>query len=100
MKEFGWSIEYTLNLTYPVFFNLYDLICRVRLDSAYEQFYVPYSALKVGKEPAKSLFNAKDSFFIDDSVRVTPKEYTPDMLEKTNQRLRERIERHRKIELS
>ena len=48
MREFGWTIEYTLNLTFPVFLELSLMLRRIRCDSAIDEFYTPYAAVKLG----------------------------------------------------
>ena len=56
MREFGWKIEYTLSLSFPVFLELFGLIRRVRYDAAIDEFYLPYAAAKAGGRSAKRLF--------------------------------------------
>lgn len=64
MREFGWTIDYVLGLTYPVFFDLFGLIRRIRMDSAIDEFYTPYSAAKYGGKCAKNLFNGRGAITI------------------------------------
>lgn len=66
MKEFGWTIEYTFSLTYPVFIELFGLIKRARLENAVDSFFVPYAAAKYGKDCANALFKGSGSLFLDD----------------------------------
>ena len=56
MREFGWTIVYTLSLSFPVFLELFGLIRRVRYDAAIDEFYLPYAAAKAGGRSAKRLF--------------------------------------------
>lgn len=98
MKEFGWTIEYTLSLTYPVFLDLLDLIYRVRCDSAIDEFFNPYAAAKYGGKFSKHLFDGRGSFYLKDTynAEVKQEEVTPEMIERANQKLREKIDRHNK----
>ena len=90
MKEFGWSIEYTLSLTFPVFLNLFDLIRRVRFDAAIDEFFTPYGAAKYGGKCSKTLFDGRGSIMLSD--KPTParntEEITPEMIERANSKLR------------
>lgn len=72
MKEFGWTIEYTLSLSYPVFFDLFGLIRRVRLDNAIDSFYIPYGAAKYGKSLSKALFDGRGDFVIREERKPVP----------------------------
>ena len=94
MKEFGWTIEYTLNLSYPVFLNLFSLIRRVRCDSAIDQFYTPYAAAKSGGKVLESLFKGRGNFTLQSVNQPAP--YTPEMVEKANAKLRKIIEEREK----
>lgn len=93
MREFGWSIEYTLSLPYPVFFELFGLIRRVRLDSAVDEFYTPYAAAKFGGKCSKMLFNGRGSMYLGKgkSESVNQEEITPEMIEKANKKLQKII---------
>ena len=96
MKEFGWTIEYTLNLTYPVFMELFSLVRRVRLDAAIDQFYTPYAAAKYGGKAEKSLFDGRGGFTMQNTNQTAT--YTPEMVEKANAKLRKIIaEREKKL---
>jgi hypothetical protein len=90
MREFGWTIEYTLSLPYPVFF---ELIRRVRLDSAIDEMYTPYAAAKYGGKCSKKLFEGRGSMYLgaSDNKAFAHEEITPDMIEKANQRLQKII---------
>ena len=93
MKEFGWTIEYTLNLTYPVFVSLFALIRRVRLDAAVDEFYTPYGAAKFGGKCSKILFNGRGSIFVGEKQKTFEhEEITPEMIEKANEKLRKIID--------
>lgn len=70
MREFGWTIEYTLNLSYPVFFELFTLISRVRADAAIDGVYIPYVAAKCGRGLKKHLFDTRGSFFLGGGGRA------------------------------
>ena len=98
MKEFGWTIEYTLNLTYPVFLELFGLIHRVRMDAAIDQFYMPYGAAKYGGKCSKLLFEGRGSMHLGktNSKQHEHEEITPEMIEKANDRFRKIIEERRK----
>ena len=98
MKEFGWSIEYTLSLTYPVFISLFGLIRQTRFDAAIDEFYTPYAAAKYGGKCHKFLFDGRGDFVIDGTEKIKPsnEEITPEMIERANARLRAEIEKHNK----
>ena len=89
MKEFGWTIEYTLSLTFPVFLDLFELIRRVRFDAAIDEFFTPYGAAKYGGKCSKALFNGRGSIMIPDTDKTSAKQHdvTPDMVERARQRL-------------
>ena len=93
MREFGWSIEYTLSLPYPVFFELFGLIRRVRLDSAIDEMYTPYAAAKYGGKCSKTLFDGRGSMYLnsDKSKTFAHEEITPEMIDKANQKLQKII---------
>ena len=90
MKEFGWTIEYTLSLTFPVFLDLFELIRRVRLDAAVEEFFIPYGAAKYGGKCSKTLFDGRGGVILSDSPKPkrNTEEVTQEMIERANQRLR------------
>lgn len=67
MREFGWTIDYVLGLTFPVFFDLFGLIRRIRMDAAIDEFYMPYSAAKYGGKCAKNLFDGRGTITIADN---------------------------------
>jgi hypothetical protein len=83
MKEFGWSIEYTLSLTYPVFISLFGLIRQTRFDATIDEFYTPYAAAKYGGKCHKFLFDGRGEFIINGSKKfaVSDEEITPEMIE-------------------
>lgn len=88
MKEFGWTIEYVLSLTFPVFFDLFGLIRRIRMDAAIDEFYTPYGAVKFGGKCAEHLFKERGSVILKEETAVKNKEITPAMIRKANRRLR------------
>ena len=97
MKEFGWSIEYTLNLTYPVFLNLFSLIRQIRCDAAIDQVYTPYAAAKYGGKVSQHLFEGRGSFTLKNEASQTA-DVTPEMIERANNKLRKIIaEREKKL---
>ena len=90
MREFGWTIEYVLGLSYPVFFDLFGLIRRVRLDSAIDEFYLPYAAAKYGGKCQKNLFEGRGGFYLSGAERKPQSEskgYTKRELKLANERL-------------
>ena len=99
MKEFGWTIEYTLSLTYPVFLDLCDLIKRVRYDSAVDEFFTPYVAGKYGGKNSKFLFDGRGSMYLNDTTQkyaTKDEDITLEMIEKANEKLRQKINRNNK----
>lgn len=98
MKEFGWTIEYTLSLTYPVFLDLFGLIHRIRMDAAIDEFYMPYGAAKYGGKCSKLLFDGRGSMYLGTTNRKGPEheEVTPEMIEKANERFKKIIESRKK----
>lgn len=89
MKEFGWSIEYVLSLTFPVFFDLFGLIRRVRMDAAIDEFYTPYGAVKFGGKCAAHLFEGRGSVTLPDGTeKPAPQTVTQEMIRKANRKLR------------
>lgn len=87
MKEYGWSIEYVLNLTFPVFLNLFDLIKRSRADSAIDEFFKPYGAVKFGGALSQDLFKSRGSYYLSDSKQIKAKDYTPEELIQADKKL-------------
>ncbi len=88
MKEFGWTIEYTLSLSFPQFFDLFGLIKRIRYDAAIDEFYSPYAAVKFGGKCSKHLFNGRGSIMLDNSDAPKASDYTPEMVKKANRKLK------------
>ena len=89
MKEFGWSIEYVLSLTFPVFFDLFGLIRRVRMDAAIDEFYTPYGAVKFGGKCATYLFNGRGSITLpEEGEKSASQEVTKRLINKANRKLR------------
>ena len=90
MKEFGWTIEYTLSLTFPVFLDLFELIRRVRFDAAIDEFFTPYGAAKYGGKCSKTLFDGRGSIMLGDSNKPfqSTEEITPEIIDKANRKLR------------
>ena len=101
MKEFGWTIEYTLSLSFPVFLDLFDLSRRVRFDAAIDEFFTPYGAAKYGGKCAKTLFNGRGSIMLSDCDKVerAAEEITPEMVEQAQSNLR-RLMAAREAELA
>lgn len=96
MREFGWSIEYVLNLTYPVFMSLFALIKRVRLDAAVDEFYMPYGAAKCGGKLSKMFFDGQGSMYLDERKKnIVQQEVTPQAIKKANARLQQIMENRR-----
>ena len=93
MKEFGWTIEYVLSLSYPVFLDLFTLIKRCRYDAAVDEFYTPYAAVKFGGKASKHLFSVRGDVFVGSEEAAN---YTPDMVKKAEEKLRSIIERRQK----
>jgi hypothetical protein len=97
MREFGWTIEYTLSLSYPVFFELINLVRRVRLDAAVDEMFTPYAAAKYGGKCSKALFDGRGSMYIGtEKKHFVHEDITPDMIEKANQRLQKIISDRKK----
>ena len=89
MREFGWSIEYVLSLTFPVFFDLFGLIRRIRMDAAIDEFYTPYGAVKFGGKCAKNLFNGRGSILLSDPSDIRKHDdVTRSMILRANRKLR------------
>lgn len=86
MREFGWTIDYVLGLTFPVFFDLFGLIRRIRMDAAIDEFYTPYAAVKLGGKYADNLFGERGSVIITDDYSITH-EITAEELENANRKL-------------
>ncbi|MPN34979.1 hypothetical protein SDC9_182473 [bioreactor metagenome] len=84
MKEFGWTIEYTLDLTYPIFLNLFVLIRRVRADRAIDEFYHPYTAGKFGGKCQQLLYDTRGSFYLDGNPE---RQFDPEDLKRAEERL-------------
>lgn len=98
MKEFGWTIEYTLALTFPVFLDLFGLIRRARLDDAIDSFYTPYAAAKYGKECSKELFKGRGDLFLSDDGADAGSAggpgYTKEQLARANRKLNRIIKKY------
>ena len=92
MREFGWTIEYTLDLSFPVFFNLFTLISRVRADAAIDGVYIPYAAAKYGHAMKKHLFDTRGSFYLDSPRSGASPKCTKRLLAKANAELQAFIE--------
>lgn len=88
MREFGWSIEYVLSLTFPVFFDMFGLIRRVRMDAAIDEFYTPYGAVKFGGKCASYLFDGRGSVTLTDESEKSTQEVTEAMIRRANRKLR------------
>lgn len=88
MREFGWTIEYTLSLSFPQFFDLFGLIKRIRYDAAVDEFYTPYAAVKFGGKCSKHLFDGRGSIILTNPDAPKVRDYTPEMMRKANRKLR------------
>lgn len=88
MKEFGWTIEYTLSLTFPVFLELSLMLRRIRCDSAIDEFYMPYAAVKLGGKCSKRLFEGRGSFMLDGGPGASAGEASPEQVNKALEKLR------------
>lgn len=91
MREFGWTIEYTLNLTFPVFLNLSNMLSRIRCDASIDENYKPYVSGKFGGKAAKDYFKTAGTFFLEErtTASVDKTEITPEIIDKANQKLRD-----------
>ncbi|MGE4300814.1 MAG: hypothetical protein AB7F40_04335 [Victivallaceae bacterium] len=69
MAAFGWTIEYTLSLPWPVFMSMFGLIRRVRMDNAIDSMYTPYCAAKYGGTASRFLFDGRGSYHLEDDVK-------------------------------
>ena len=89
MREFGWTIEYTLSLSFPVFLDLFDLIRRVRYDAAIDGVFMPYSAAKFGGKCSKALFDGRGSVIMgkDKPIR-NPEKITKAIIKRTDEKMR------------
>lgn len=97
MKEFGWTIDYVLSLSFPVFFELFGLIRRVRCDSAIDEVYLPYAAAKYGGKCQRNLFDGRGSFFLSSSSSgKEAKGYTKAELKAAQEKAQRIIEEHEK----
>ena len=96
MKEFGWTIEYTLSLTFPVFLELSLLLRRIRCDSAIDEFYMPYAAVKLGGKCSKRLFEGRGSFMLDGGPGASAGETSPEQVNKALEKLRRAMEERNK----
>ena len=94
MKEFGWSIEYVLNLTYPVFLELFHLIKRCRYDAAVDEFYTPYAAVKFGGKASNSLFSIRGDIFLTPYSEEA--DYSPEAIKKAEEKMRKIIEKRQR----
>ena len=63
MRCFGWTVEYVLGLSWPVFTALTGLVSRTRLDEAVDTVYSGYSAGKFGGKSAEALFRGRGDWF-------------------------------------
>ena len=72
MREFGWYIEYTLGLSFPVFVDLFELIRKARADAAIDGVYLPYAAAKYGGKASKRLHELADCLYLDAAKKKAP----------------------------
>ena len=87
MREFSWSIEYTLSLSFPVFLYLTSIIKRIRADNAIDSFFSPYVAAKAGKSAVDSLFQSAGSFFLETAPEAGSEEITPEKIKAAKERM-------------
>ena len=89
MREFAWSIEYTLSLSFPVFLYLTSIIKRIRADNAIDSVFTPYVAAKAGKSAVDTLFKTAGSFFLDmdEAPEKKSEEITPEKLKAAEERM-------------
>ena len=90
MREFGWTIEYTLSLSFPIFMDLFELIRRVRYDAAIDGVFTPYCAAKFGGKCAKALFDGRGSIILGATESTTSghEKITKAMIKKANEKLK------------
>lgn len=88
MKEFGWTREYVLALSFPIFFDLFGLIRRIRYDSAIDEFYTPYAAVKFGGKCGNHLFEGRGSLILSEADAQAPQNYTPEMVKRATRKLK------------
>ena len=58
---------------------------------------MPYGAAKFGGKCARSLFDGRGSFYLNETGRGPDRKITPAMLRQAGRRLRQEIERHRRL---
>ena len=58
---------------------------------------MPYGAAKFGGKCARSLFDGRGSFYLNETGRGPDQKITPAMLRQAGRRLRQEIERHRRL---
>lgn len=98
MHTFGWTIEYTLGLSWPVFFDLTALIRRVRYDNAIDSVFMPYGAAKYGKSFASDLFEGRGGYYLTPEEDLPKSDYTEADLKRAERKLRRIIrEREKKL---
>lgn len=85
-----------LSLSFPVFFDLFGLIRRVRMDAAIDEFYTPYGAVKFGGKCAAHLFEGRGSVTLaDEGEKPARQEVTEAMIRKANRKLRALMKKRR-----
>ncbi len=85
---FGWTVGYVLSLTCPQFFCLAGAVRSVRLDEAIDTVYAGYTAGKYGGAASKELFGGRKCFKLAEPEKPKPKEYTPEELKATEERMK------------
>lgn len=83
-----------LSLTFPVFFDLFGLIRRVRMDAAIDEFYTPYGAAKFGGKCAAHLFDGRGSVTLEEEKST--QEVTEAMIRRANRKLRALMKKRQK----
>lgn len=91
MREFGWTIEYTLSLSFPVFLELFGLIRRVRYDAAIDEFYLPYAAAKAGGRSAKRLFKGVGDVILPEEGSAGADEPSLELVQRASRKLEQII---------
>lgn len=64
------------------------MLRRIRCDSAIDEFYMPYAAVKLGGKCSKRLFEGRGAFLLDDEPGVSAGEASPEQVNKALRKLR------------
>ncbi len=87
MREFTWTIDYTLSLPFPVFLYLTSIIKRIRADNAIDTVFIPYVAAKAGKKSVDDLFRTANGFFLDPPQVTIQEVITPEIMKAAEERM-------------